>query len=369
MNTSAVGAVDGAASPRRAARLGRRVAAYLIDAAVAAVVLLIASGVFGGIAVVSAGRVPLPVAGAAALVVLLAWLLVYTLMQSGAGSVGMRILGLRLARADGGRLGFGAVLARNVVWGLGGLIVVGPFSPLFDASPWHRGWHDRASGTVMTDAAGRGPLVDDDASEAAPEDAPVPFPATGAPVVPFPATDSTPTVATTAPAGGVISVVPGITRSAPAGGATPPAGDVTPGIPVVDAPSPRPPVVAAIVDDPIDQTRLSTGERPRARLVWDDGTRQAVFGRTVFGRNPVAETGATVSPVRDETLSLSKTHFELIPDEDGRALWVIDRHSTNGVLIRRGGEAVVAEPGARTRVQRGDVLEFGDRRVTIQVAP
>ena len=74
-----------------------------------------------------------------------------------------------------------------------------------------------------------------------------------------------------------------------------------------------------------------------------------------------------VSPVRDETLSLSKTHFELVPGDD-RSLWVIDRHSTNGVVIRRGAQSEAVVPGERTRVRMGDVLEFGDRRLTIEVA-
>ncbi|WP_314856857.1 FHA domain-containing protein, partial [uncultured Microbacterium sp.] len=127
------------------------------------------------------------------------------------------------------------------------------------------------------------------------------------------------------------------------------------------------PGATGVIDDPLEQTRLSTGERPVARLVWDDGARQALYGRTLFGRNPAPETGAMVSPVRDETLSLSKTHFELVPGDD-RSLWVIDRHSTNGVVIRRGAQSEAVVPGERTRVRMGDVLEFGDRRLTIEVA-
>ncbi|MCA0451845.1 MAG: FHA domain-containing protein [Proteobacteria bacterium] len=71
--------------------------------------------------------------------------------------------------------------------------------------------------------------------------------------------------------------------------------------------------------------------------------------------------------MRDETLSLSKTHFELVVDEE-RALWVIDRESTNGVVIRRGTQRQTAVPGERTRVRMGDVLEIGDRSATVEVA-
>ena len=70
--------------------------------------------------------------------------------------------------------------------------------------------------------------------------------------------------------------------------------------------------------------------------------------------------------MRDETLSLSKTHFELVPGDD-RSLWVIDRHSTNGVVVRRGVQHVAATPGERVTLHGGDVLEFGDRHVRIEV--
>lgn len=405
------------ADGHRPAQLGRRVGAYLIDSAIAVVVLLVAAGVFAGIAFSTDGAFPLWVAVVAAYVALAAWFVVYTLLQGGAGSLGMRALGLRLVRAGSGdRLGFGATLGRNVVWWLGGIVVVGMFSPLFDGSAWHRGWHDRASGAVMTDVSGRGPILplpeSGDRAAAAPHGATGSAGSTGtkatdasdAEAAHVPATlASVPTVLPAAPilprgddtdlvgwtpggadarevrrtpsADGVISFVPGVTDperyDAPA-----PEREID--VPVVDAPvapgassaavsTASAPVPPLVLDDPLEQTRLSTGERPVARLVWDDGTQQAVYGRTLFGRNPTPETGAMVSPVRDETLSLSKTHFELAPGDD-RALWVIDRHSTNGVTIRRGAQTQAVTPGERTRVRMGDVLEFGDRHVTIEVA-
>lgn len=380
----------------RPAEIGRRVGAYLIDSAIALVVLLIAVGIFAGISFASGGAFPLPLAAVLGYLVLGGWIVVYSLMQAGAGSLGMRILGLRLARVEGeGALGFGPALWRNVVWWLGSLIVVGMFSPLFDASPWRRGWHDRTSGAVMVDVAGRGPAVpapvaaatsadagtpadlpDDTVIAAPPTPAPAPMPApmppAAVPTVAAPAGAESAVADTTTATDAVISFVPGVTRptrpAAPTA-ATPPIEVPPAGIPIVDAPAPAAvgPSTPALLDDPLDQTRLSTDERPLARLVWDDGTRQALYGRTVFGRNPAAETGAMIAPVRDETLSLSKTHFELVPDPD-RSLWVIDRHSTNGVLLRRAGEEIAVEPGVRVRVRTGDVLEFGDRHVTIQVA-
>lgn len=424
------------------ATLGRRAGALLIDSAIALLLMMGALAIFAGISFATGGAFPLPIAVIAAYLVLLAWFAFYSFLQAGAGSFGMRALGLRLARVDGTEspLGFGRALARNVVWGLGGAIVVGYFSPLFDSSPWRRGWHDKATGAVVTDIAGRGaPLP-----VAPPAGAAQPVPmragvtdAPGAPaypVAPPPAPPAYPVASPTAPpagppvappvapppyvptpsamtyagdtelvgrdavaaptpapapvlapavpvaplrgastAAGVISFVPGVTDPAARPVAAPAAMPSTPA-PAAPAAPPRsragsafPPLDAPPSAD-VDETRLSGPARqPLARIVWDDGTRHGVYGRSVFGRNPSAEPDATRVPVRDETLSLSKTHFELVVDEE-RALWVIDRESTNGVVIRRGTQRQTAVPGERTRVRMGDVLEIGDRSATVEVA-
>ncbi|MFT3798008.1 RDD family protein [Microbacterium sp.] len=488
------------------ARLGRRAAAYVIDAAIAVCIVLLVGGILGGITLATQGGLSWYVVVAVAYLVEVGWLLVFTWMQGGAGSIGMRALGLRLARetvggpgaglaADAGeRIGFGRAFLRNVVWALGSMIVVGLFSPLFDSSPWRRGWHDRAAGAVMTDVAGRGvagapaapaaavaaasaaapdvaghrpdrpemPGVDGqprqqpgnpvarDAGGAAPGAVPggpvpvsvpgsavpvsapggavpisapggaVPISAPGGsgsgsvvsggaasalttasfddtvlptrPPLPAPRTASpappAPPAPPAAPTDGVISFVPGVTHPGRPSESRPPERPV----PTTIAPAAEPPAVAEFAPEPppapgprrlgprgdrdaiidgVDQTRIATGERPLARLAWDNGARQAVYGRTLFGRNPVPETGAMVVPVRDETMSLSKTHFELVPGSDGdaRVLWIVDRHSTNGVVVRRGIHREPLVPGERTRVRMGDVLEFGDRHVVIEVAP
>ena len=404
---------------RRPALLGRRIGAYLIDGAVALIVLLVAAAVLGGISLGTEGGFPLIAASIGAYVIAIGWFLVYSLMQGGGGSIGMRALGLRLVReTDDAPLGFGRALLRNVIWGLGSAIIVGMFSPLFDPTPWRRGWHDQVSGAVMTDIAGHGAVVAAPATTAsgaetttdagdtprtgipgplgAPASYPAPYPAPAiaadAAAEPDERTVISPATAAAAPPAGVISFVPGVTspgRPATVPGAAVPgaagsgaAGSVVPTVsapaatppaaPVPPAPAPASARHPSVLPDLVDQTRLSTGEKVLARLAWDDGATQAVYGRTLFGRNPVPETGAMVCPIRDETLSLSKTHFELLPAPDGDvdpALWVIDRHSTNGVVVRRGAERRPAVPGEPTRVRMGDVLEFGDRQVRIEVAP
>ena len=280
-------------------------------------------------------------------------------MQGGAGSIGMRVMKLRLARVDAeGTIGFGRALGRNLIWALAGSIVVGYFSPLFDSSPWHRGWHDLAAGSVMTDVRGSEAAANVSAAPSVSSETTVPTgsPSADAPggalpkgpaiVASFDPWDSvqSPTSASApsgpsisdanvaASDGGLISIVPGISHSS---GHTPSAMAPAPAT-VSPAPTPPPPNPPP-TSGPIDQTRLASGDRAFATLIWDDGTRQAVYTRTLFGRNPAPESGAQVAPIRDETLSLSKTHFELLVDEQ-RQVWVIDRHSTNGVAVRRGGD-------------------------------
>ncbi|MGV2903655.1 FHA domain-containing protein, partial [Microbacterium sp. AGC62] len=122
------------------------------------------------------------------------------------------------------------------------------------------------------------------------------------------------------------------------------------------APTPAP------ADDDLEETRISI---PGHRLVftWDDGTRIPVSRRTVFGRNPAPEEGVVVVPVRDETLSLSKTHFEAAAETSGG--WILDRHSTNGLTLVREGQRISCPAGQRVPIKLGDVIEIGDRVVMV----
>ncbi|WP_228484872.1 FHA domain-containing protein [Microbacterium cremeum] len=137
------------------------------------------------------------------------------------------------------------------------------------------------------------------------------------------------------------------------------------------------PAGAGISED-VEQTRVSASVPPPAQraalypdapvlavLTWDDGTRMAVYGRTLYGRNPAGEAGAVTVAVRDETLSLSKTHFEVGSDERGP--WIVDRHSTNGTVLVRDGGRLPLVPGVRTTLRDADRLELGDRSTAVVV--
>lgn len=418
------------------APISRRAVAYVIDALIAGGLgillgggLLLASTLSGGL---EASIAVLLIGGPVVSLVLLAWFVVYTVMQAGNGSIGMRAQGLRLvSAADGSPLGFGRALLRNIIFGLAGAIVVGYFSPLFDGSGRFQGWHDKVASSLMLDArvaatgwsaapgaatasradasakpqsglstAPSAPAIPGLPQPAAPSAAPsaAPEPAPAAPPSPVPPRPAAPVAET----GSLIAFVPGITQDAPPrpappleseldatiqqhpapaaapAPAAPPAPAAAPvsvapepaAVPVPPAPptaaatpAPLPAAVAPVdADDDPEVTRISV---PGHRLVftWDDGTRVPVSRRTVFGRNPSPEEGATIVSVRDETLSLSKTHFEAAAETSGG--WVLDRHSTNGMTIVRDGQRIACPAGQRVPVRLGDAIEIGDRIMTI----
>lgn len=457
------------------APISRRAVAYLIDALIAGGLAIVLSVVLGIAAALSGGLeaslLTVTIGGPLVGLLLLGWFVVYTNMQAGAGSIGMRAQGLRLvSETDGSSLGFGRALLRNIIFGLAAGIVVGYFTPLFDGSGRFQGWHDKVGRSLLLDARAEGGIVPitapattaiptvDGASPTypaptAPSQPPgipgLPHPgAYGAPHAPSPhapaphgpassyapppvpgqapAAPPAPTAAPPAPAetyapsapvfaapatpaapaapigegGDLIAFVPGVTQdapprpprppqpsapapapaapepvepepAAPASAATPPAAPTAapapaapaPPAPAPAAPAPPAPAASPLVDDPdVESTRISI---PGHRLVftWDDGTRVSVSRRTVFGRNPSPEEGAATVAVRDETLSLSKTHFEAAAETSGG--WVLDRHSTNGTTIVREGQRIACPPGQRVPIRLGDAIEIGDRIVTV----
>ena len=63
-------------------------------------------------------------------------------------------------------------------------------------------------------------------------------------------------------------------------------------------------------------------------------------------------------------MSLSKTHaqFQVVPDG---ALVVMDRGSTNGSVLVRGGLYKRLEGGKPSTLKHGDRVRFGDREMTV----
>lgn len=114
------------------------------------------------------------------------------------------------------------------------------------------------------------------------------------------------------------------------------------------------------------QTAPMTG--PVWVLATSDGQHIVVEGRCLIGRKPAIEqddlVDSTLVPIRDEDLSMSKTHALVGVDEEG--LWIVDWESRNGTFIAPAGEEwEQLDAGQAYRLLEGDTVRFG--RVEAQV--
>lgn len=384
---------------RLVAELPRRAAACVIDLAIPVAIAAIAAGMVG----VIRGRLAGPVVSLALLAVaLVVFLIVTSVMQGRSASVGMQLVGLRIQGAEDRRpIGFARAIGRNLLWLALCAVVIGFFTPLFDRSGARQGWHDKAVNAIVTRRGGRARVVPDlpsgdaHAAEwlAAMSSSGDTGPITDVPLV------RTGEAAPPAERADIIADVPGITQDRleleqlqaargdrPLGTAQAMAlARARRGAPTVETP-----VTVVAVDDALatgdvadafqiaeESTKVSdapashrarelNGVRACATLVWDDGTQFRVYTRTVFGRNPVPEGAAQIATVLDNTLSLSKTHFEVTRTSDDHAE-ITDLFSTNGVSVRRAGTMTMLTPGVGEQLRSGDILEIGSRRARVEV--
>lgn len=179
------------------------------------------------------------------------------------------------------------------------------------------------------------------APAAQPTPAPTPAPAApaSAPADPVPAPQAAPAPAPAAPASAPVAPV-----------AVPAPAPVAPASAVVQAAAPAAPPAGV-----------------RAIIVLDSGERIEVRGTTLFGRSPAAaagESAAQLVPVFDETRSISKTHLAVMPAR--RGVFVVDRASTNGSSVVRGGAETVLTAGQPAELQTGDTVRFGDRSLVVE---
>ncbi|MGR0320110.1 FHA domain-containing protein [Agromyces sp. ZXT2-3] len=122
--------------------------------------------------------------------------------------------------------------------------------------------------------------------------------------------------------------------------------------------------------EPEPATPPGVGEAaPSARFVltFTTGEVVSVRGTGLVGRRPLAEPGESFDhlvQIVDRGLSVSKTHLEFGEHDGG--LWVADRFSANGTVVRRPGETGVrCEPGRRVLVPRGSRVEIGEQAFTV----
>ena len=106
---------------------------------------------------------------------------------------------------------------------------------------------------------------------------------------------------------------------------------------------------------------------PAWGLVFDTGERVRVETVVLIGRRPEpreGEQGARLVGLPSTDMSVSKTQAQVALAPDG-TLVVTDRGSTNGSVLRRGGVARRLTAGRPATLLDGDVVNVGDRTMTV----
>jgi len=279
-------------------------------------------------------------------------------VSPGKGTLGLRALGAE----DGSPIGVPRALLRQVIVGLSTLPTFGfgaaalAWTAVAEPGGRRRGWHDLRAGSLVVDVR---PAPE-------PEDVAVEEPR---PVVNLTAMRLVPPSATppSRPPGLPLPHDPGAPKPVsprqglgwPLVGATPDGSDLRPPAP------PAPPAQAA----PPDSGAAGKRVRPvsRWRVTFDTGEELSVEGLVLVGRRPEPRAGEpvhTLLALASSDMSLSKTHaqFQVVPDG---ALVVMDRGSTNGSVLVRGGLYKKLEGGRPATLKHGDRVRFGDREMTV----
>ncbi|MFZ7088606.1 zinc-ribbon domain-containing protein [Curtobacterium sp. RRHDQ10] len=120
----------------------------------------------------------------------------------------------------------------------------------------------------------------------------------------------------------------------------------------------------------VDATRIVARAPDRTPMVlhFSTGERVGVRGSALVGRLPrptAEEHFDDLVTIVDTGKSVSKTHLEL--GRDGDDLWVSDRASGNGTVVRHvDGSIRRCEPGRRYRVERGARVDIGEQFFLVQ---
>jgi hypothetical protein len=118
-------------------------------------------------------------------------------------------------------------------------------------------------------------------------------------------------------------------------------------------------------EEDVEATRIvsANGGGDRFVLQFSTGESVTVSGAGLIGRNPAAQPGEYVDQlvsIFDVGKSVSKTHLEF--GQEGGRVWVSDRYSTNGSIVRQPeAEARRCEPGRRYFVVRGTRIDVGEQ--------
>ncbi|MFC8302223.1 RDD family protein [Specibacter sp. NPDC057265] len=407
---------------------GRRLSAWLIDAAVPGILLGIASAV--GVALIDVRRVGsqnvvdftwLGILLGIASVLSLGWVVFQWLWEAKKGkTLGNLLLGLRTTNMDGHPAGVLAIFLRLLIVSVSSIVpTIGPLlvvlSNAWDGNAKKQGWHDKVAHTLVFNVrTGRDPLETGGIAERenytpAPVQAISPV---AAPMVrPGQETAAVPSATMPAPSDTVgagsrrrkkapaadpfapiqfhgqsgQSAQPAPGQSAPYGGTFAPpspvpaqpaqfaeSGPIT-SVPGITAPPPPRDVAAsAQADDDAGETRVRpvAAATPTYRLVFDDGRHEDVSALALIGRNPAGYDGEMISrliSVHDTSRSVSKTHLHVRVSSEG--VWVTDRNSTNGSAIATAaGARTTLVGGTPALAEVGARVHFGDRSFVVAKA-
>ncbi|WGL53171.1 RDD family protein [Nocardioides sp. BP30] len=347
--------MSGPVSGRVVADPDRRFYAWVLDRLIA-LVGYAAAGVAATFTLFRPGHTLLGVLAIVA-VALVIWL-VGALMTGLAGvTPGKSLCGLKVVRVRTGEpIGLGPALVRQAIVGLGGYPTLGigdatlAWMATLDGTGLRRAWHDRVVGSVVLDVRPQ------PAAPAPPEQAPDRVvnltalrlvPAEASPqAAPSPAPSPAPSA-----------------RRSPAPAPVPAAQ-----APAAAAPIPAAPIPAAPASVPVPPVPPTPAPVPaRWRVTFDTGQSFVVEGLALVGRSPEPRQGeraAHLVPLQSSDMSLSKTHaqFGVVPDG---TLVVMDRGSTNGSVLLRGGVAKPLTARQPATLLPGDRVRFGDREMTV----
>lgn len=394
------------------AELERRFSSFLIDRAVG-------WGVAAGVAFAvwrltgsdGIGTALLGFAGAVVVLGLVAAVVTgMTGMTPGKAAVGLRVV----RRSDGRAIGVGPAIGRAVVLGVAGIPTVGlglatlAWTAAADPTRQRRALHDRIGDAIVVDVRPM-PVEVDEVGDRPQQIVNLTAMRLVPVVEPAPVATPTPTAGSTSPEQAAPQLLPHerthvrgahapLPRTTPPPAAAPaPASPVAPAPPVSPAASTRPPTPAAppaahraaprVATPPvaIPPTAVPSAAAPAAsappaavaqpatpavqwRVTFDSGETFVVEGLALVGRKPEPRAGEPVRhvvPLRSSDMSLSKTHAQFQVAPDG-ALVVMDRGSTNGSFVVRGGMSKSLTPGRPSTLLAGDLVRFGDRAMRVE---
>ena len=124
---------------------------------------------------------------------------------------------------------------------------------------------------------------------------------------------------------------------------------------------------ARVVEPPRFATENELASMVSFTITLGTGESVEITRSGLLGRMPTPAEGEEFEHlivVSDPSRSVSKTHLEF--GVEGDELWISDRKSGNGTIIREPGVVPRrAQPGTRYTVVRGTRLDFGDLHLTI----